>query len=104
MATMTKNQKAPKFENRVRFNWGYHDAAQAVREGWNTAEMNFGFARGGVLKITCVKDVLEQHFDREYAQGWQQGYFDSEDGMYDANGQNSEAAWQRCKVAGLVAE
>lgn len=95
----TKKSESPKFENRVRFNWGYHDAANAVKCGWNTAEKNFGF--GSSLKITCVADVLEQHFGSSYAQGWQQGYFDAEDGTYD---NSSEAAWLLCKSAGTVSE
>ena len=91
------------FENRVRFNWGYHDAAQAVREGWANPEHNFGFARQGVMaSLTCVADVLAKHFDSDYAQGWQQGLFDAQDGTYEANGKSSEMAWRLMIKAGLV--
>jgi hypothetical protein len=100
-----KTRKAEKFENRVRFNWGYHDAAQAVREGWDCPEKNFGFAIGGTMgAITSIRDVLVKHFDKTYAQGWQAGYHDAQDGIYEARGRNSEEAWQLALRMGLVAE
>lgn len=84
------------FEDRTRFNWGYHDAAAAVRNGYR----NCGFAVGGTLgNVTGPEDVLRRHSDRAYALGWQQGFFDATDGFYEGD---SSAAWDRCVVTGEV--
>jgi len=97
---MKKKANAEKFENRVRFNWGYHDAAQAVRQGWDNPAHNFGFAQHGPLAgLTGLKDLLARHFDRTYAQGWQAGYHDAMDGTY-AN--DSSEAWNVALSLGLV--
>jgi len=104
-ATRKAKQTAPKFENRVRFNWGYHDAALAVERGWACPERNFGFAVGGPMDgLASVADILARHFDRVYAQGWQAGYEDARDGMYEARGQNGEEAWEVAVRLGLVSE
>jgi len=90
----------PKFENRVRFNWGYHDAANALKNGWGTPERNFGFSVSmGV--INGPEDVLKYHFDKAYAQGWAKGYADYQSGIYAGNSQN---AWEECLAAGIVSE
>lgn len=96
-------KKKEKFENRVRFNWGYHDAAHAVRQGWANPERNFGFGPA-LAGLESVADILARHHDKVYAQGWQAGYIDAKDGMYEARGQNSEEAWNMAKKLGLVAE
>lgn len=99
MTRKTKKQ-ASKFENRVRFNWGYHDAAFAVKHGLDNAAKNFGFGPAfGTME--SVRDVLAKHHDPIYAQGWQQGLMDAQDGTY-AN--DSEAAWNRCLAAGTVTD
>jgi len=101
MARKTK-KTAEKFSNRVRFNWGFHDAAFAVRNGVANAENNFGFAQGGPLAgLTCPQDVLRKHFDRAYAQGWQGGYNAASDGTYE---NDSEPAWNAAKFLGLVSD
>lgn len=78
------------FEKQVRFNHGYHDAAQAVREGWDNENHNYGF--GSALSIKCPEHVLLRHFDATYAQGWFAGYCDAKDGK---NTNSSELAWQQ---------
>ena len=83
--TRTKDQ----FEDRVRFNWGYHDAALAVEQHWDTWDRNFGF--GPCIKVSCPADVLLHHFDRAFAHGWTLGYRDAKDGTYQGN---SSAAWE----------
>lgn len=99
----TKKSKTEKFENRVRFNWGYHDAALAVEQGWANEERNFGFGPA-FGKLTCIADILERHHDPIYAQGWQHGYMDKQDGMYEARGRSSEEAWNTALKMGLVTE
>lgn len=110
MASKTKSAKSsksskskyaePKFENRVRFNWGYHGAASALKNGWGTPRGNFGFSVSmGV--INGPEDVLKCHFDKAYAQGWAKGYADYQSGKYAESSQN---AWEECLAAGLVSE
>ena len=79
---------ANKFSNRIRFNWGYHDAAQSVNKGWNSVGCNFGF--GPTLKINTPGDVLARHPDKFYAEGWIRGYRDAEAKIGTSS---SEAAW-----------
>lgn len=79
--------KSPKFEARVRFNWGFHDAAQVVRENWQSR--NFGFGPG--LKVKKPEDVLEQHEDSHYAHGWIRGYYEALGGISKC--ESSESAW-----------
>ena len=62
---------------RIRFNWGYHDGASDVRNGYRTAEQQALF--------------IEHHFDRAYADGYRAGLTDQAAGKY-AN--NSNDAWQ----------
>jgi hypothetical protein len=76
-----------KFEDRIRFNWGYHDAVQCVQEGWDISGRCFA----GELK-PCVtpKQVIAHHFDKVYAHGWAAGYRDAKQ-QQAAN--TSEFAW-----------
>lgn len=94
---MTRKRSSKKFqttfEPRIRFNWGYHDAAHVVEHELDNAMDNFGF--GPALRITSSYDVVTRHFDHAYAIGWQAGYQDAKDGYYVANGRNSENAWKR---------
>lgn len=97
MTTISKAKKTPpKFEDRVRFNWGYHDAAQAFREGWGV-EKNFGF--GPAIRILLPVDVLSQHPDGVYAEGWIRGYCDARDGKDTTS---SESAWEEAEANGDV--
>lgn len=91
-ATKTKQSK---FSNQQRFNWGYHDAAQVVREGWNTREKNFGF--GPAIKINEAIDVSTYHPDESYAEGWMRGYRDALEGKDTTS---SEQAWNDAIVSG----
>ncbi len=68
------------FTDRVRFNWGYHDAAQDVRRGWKRAD--------GLT----VFDIAEKHFDKPYARGFVEGWEDQTAGTYLGL---SDAAWKR---------
>lgn len=78
-----------KFDNRVRFNWGFYDAVQCVREGWNNAAKNFGF--GSRMVVHDPEDVSKQHFDREYAVGWLFGYYEVLGGASPC--ESSDLAW-----------
>lgn len=88
---------ATKFENRVRFNWGYHDAAHGVRRGkkWQ----NYGF--GDALKIDSPKDVMEKHHDKAYALGWTFGYYEALGGGIC---NTSEYAWKNATEQGKITE
>ena len=82
------SNKSNRFDDCTRFNWGYHDAAQAVREGWAVPTRNFGF--GPTVKVNSPEDVLKTHHDKSYAEGWIRGYRDAKDGKYS---DSSEEAW-----------
>lgn len=84
------------FPNRVRFNWGYHDAAHAVFMGWDNPGHFWGFAKALGEKIEKPDDVLTHHFDPHYASGWIAGYRDKKAGLYDGS---SETAWKACQMA-----
>lgn len=73
---MPRSKKAakPLFEDRVRFNGGYHDGAQAQERGW-TPEWQKG-----------------KHFDPVYERAYWAGREDKRTGVYDGN---SSAAWVR---------
>lgn len=95
----SRKNNTPKFENRTRFNWGYHDAAQAVKQGWCNVANNYGF--GPAIKIETASDVLIRHTDKEYAEGWYSGYCDAISGEY-AN--DSTKAWNAAMLLGKVSE
>ncbi len=67
---------------RIRFNWGYHDAAMDVREGWKIRDMS-------------------AHFDRNYAAGYVEGVKDAREGAYEGN---SERAWIRADLGDVQSE
>jgi hypothetical protein len=90
--------KGPRFNNRTRFNWGYHDAANGVRHGWAVPERNFGF--GPSFEAATPADVIAKHFDKEYANGWALGFRDAHAGTYA----NSTAAWNEATAAGTATE
>ncbi len=83
------------FDDRVRFNWGYHDAAQAVREGWDSPERNYGF--GSFLVLRTPQHVLERHPSPIYAAGWMAGYADAKAGR---NTTSSDPAWEAHNAPG----
>ncbi len=97
MTRTTTKPKASKFDNEVRFNWGYHDAALAVRMAWDNAENNFGFCHHGPLAgLQTPEEVPQKHFDRAYARGWFVGYCTAKQGN---NTESSAAAWESVKDA-----
>ncbi len=72
----TKNS-APKFSDRVRFNWGFHDG---TREAQNPK-----------MSLTDGVRDMSTHFDRAYAAGYLAGVAD-----FRATGErceSSDAAW-----------
>jgi hypothetical protein len=64
--------------NRVRFNWGYHDAAMAFVTKHNRQD--------GLT----VENIEAGHFDPIYAKGWVAGWNDSVNGEYQTT---SRPAW-----------
>jgi hypothetical protein len=65
--------KAPQFEDRVRFNWGFHDGTLDAEQGWNRS--------------------VDGHFDAVYAAGFLEGRV-----SFRASGAReatSEHAWAR---------
>ena len=92
-----------KFENRVRFNWGFHDAALAVQKSWDTASRNYGF--GSFISVLAPSDVLANHPDHEYAEGWFAGYCEAKEALYAGNNrpETSDKAWMEAVAAGKVA-
>ena len=88
-----------KFPNRVRFNWGYHDAVQSVRAGWAVPEKNFGF--GSAFKVADPENLRDVHPDPAYAVGWVHGYRDAVVGDEKSF---SDAAWDFATAAGEVSE
>lgn len=105
MTTMTRKSRkseTPKFENRVRFNWGFHDAALAVKEGWDNVENNFGFAHHGPLAgLQNAWDVPAKHFDATYARGWFIGWCTATQGE---STESSQRAWDSAIAGGMVSE
>lgn len=99
MKTSKTSKSRDQFSNRVRYNWGYHDAAQAVRRGWDCIKENFGFATYGILANITPDTLLTRHHDTNYAQGWLAGLADARSGRYTGN---SEAAWTKDLASGLV--
>lgn len=96
--------KLPKFENRVRFNWGFHQATLAVEQGWAIPENNFGFANHGPMSnLGMASDVVRRHFDKTYAEGWMAGYvaMKTDDTKRPAS---SEEAWGEAMADGRVSE
>ena len=64
---------------RIRYNGGYHDGAQAQRNGWRH-------------KLCSDNLLLEKHFDQAYAYGYLAGKKDQAEGIYN---ENSTKAWER---------
>lgn len=86
MARKAKPKINPAFTPRMRFNWGYHDAAH---------DHNRGRIRLIVNRIpdgeNPTRYVLAQ-YDPDYTQGYIEGESDALGGIY---AENSEQAWRR---------
>lgn len=82
LITTTKRgskREAPRMgldNQRIRFNWGYHDGASSLRNGYKTSEEAVVF--------------VQHHFDRAYADGFAAGMRDQATGCYT---NDSTAAW-----------
>lgn len=81
------NKKQENFPDRVRFNWGYWDAVQCVKEGWDKNGQCFF----GILgKNITPEKVIKEHPDKAYAFGWAYGYEYQKGGK---SGTSSDDAW-----------
>lgn len=78
---------AAKFENRVRFNWGFWDGVNAQR--------------CGIVRVDGLDQdtIVARHFDRTYAIGYAMGWRESNGG---AVGETSQPAWDAALSAGQV--
>lgn len=65
-------------DNRLRFNWGYHDGANDFK------------AHSERIDHADHNTILDTHYDTVYARGYHIGYHIAENGLYDGN---SNAAW-----------
>lgn len=81
MAKKTPAQKVSKFEDRVRFNWGYHDAASEATSGRRRM-----ITETGEHNTTQVS----KKYDAAYFGGYVAGLADSDMGLYRGD---SENAW-----------
>jgi hypothetical protein len=70
-----KVEEKPRFEPRVRFNWGYHDGALAAKEG-------------------IRPQWKSPHFDPHYEAGYNEGTNDHKLGEYH---EDSSEAWSRTR-------
>lgn len=66
-----------RFEDRTRFNWGYHDGAH-------------DFELGGILAKREGGEFLKYHHDKVWVEGFWAGYTDAKHKRYF---QNSDEAW-----------
>lgn len=83
MTTATKTQAVPKFSDRVRFNWGYHDAASDAGRGQARET-----AMGGPQNPRRVS----REYDAAYYDGYVCGISDTANGIDTAS---STSAWLR---------
>lgn len=60
-------------QNRVRFNWGYHDGAHDIRTGFTRS------------------DDLDKHYDQVYVRGYRAGQADMRNAVYF---EDSTVAWE----------
>jgi len=69
--------------NRVRFNWGFHDA-------------NFNFEReSDRIDGLVAEDIERYHFDPVYAKGYVSGWNDSKNDSYNGS---SNKAWEKSGI------
>jgi hypothetical protein len=80
--------RRPKFDDRTRFNWGYHDAAQDV--------LNPKFTERDLVNELDPKRPAWQQVskmkDYAYYYGYREGLDDARAGLY---AKNSQEAWDR---------
>lgn len=84
------------FEDRVRFNWGYHDAVDAHQRGAIFGLFDSTFHKGREMTDTIVEN---EHYDKVYAAGWGFGYRMSRE-MGENTPTTSEPAWQEWRKDG----
>lgn len=77
-----KRKQKPFFEDRIRFNWGYHDAAHDVMRGLYRCTGLYG---------PQSPQYVSRQYDAAYYEGYVRGIRDARNGAY---AQNSEPAWQ----------
>ena len=77
---MKKRMYKGTYEPRIRFNWGYHDGASDLKNGWTR------------LDGATVSNIEYKHFDKSYSRGYVEGYYDFKEGIYN---ENSTAAWMK---------
>lgn len=89
-------KKKSNFPDRVRFNWGFHDAAQCVERGWDLE--GAAFAKGLSDKMggapTTPEKVIQFHPDPAYAYGWRAGYVCAKQ---KGDHKSSQPAWELLK-------
>jgi hypothetical protein len=81
---LVKREATDLDQNRIRFNWGYHDGAEDRRKGYSRPD--------GLT----VGNIAIRHFDPIYGLAYTIGYEDRE---YDGN---SERAWRAALARGSV--
>lgn len=103
--TSKRKPKKDQFDERTRFNWGYHDAAQDVREEGR-------FERGEISYEWRTRKLVETFDDSmprtrqvskmdqgAYYYGYREGLDDARAGLY---GGNSQEAWDRTSTHATV--
>ena len=78
-------EDAGQFDNRTRYNWGYHEGANHHKNGGTSSEKNgFGTKMG------------PSHHDQVYVHGFHKGFADSQAGKYDHDHgtTTSDASWK----------
>ena len=91
---MSKSSKyvAPTFSARVRFNWGFHDAARDTAGGHERQTVVSG--PGSMAVVSAEHDV-------DYYRGYLAGIAAWKSGEYR---KTSEPAWQAAKSAGIYTD
>lgn len=79
---MRKRTSRPKFDERERFNWGYHDAADEYQRGRPRLTGLFG---------QQTPQYVSREFDPAYYEGYVRGLRDARAGQYR---NNSRPAWE----------
>lgn len=81
---------AQKFENRVRFNWGFHDGVADARSGLQRVD------------ALTVDTIVGLHYDTPYAHGYVAGWYEAKGGASDCT--TSTSAWNSAAELGHVSE
>ncbi len=88
----TKSAKKPAFEDRVRFNWGFHDGACDAAGPLGHREMH--------LKGEQNPKRVSREFDAAYYEGYLAGVLASKNGEYKGE---STGAWETFKTSDRTA-